>query len=69
MRRLKLRVTLNSDAVTVMERLALVPWETRAELAKQTGLSRIRVNLALSKLEHLGLVETFAKIKTPTGKQ
>lgn len=55
--RQKDRTVLGPDAVTVLERLFLVPFEDAGEVAKATGLPLDRVEAAFSKLRALGLVE------------
>jgi predicted transcriptional regulator len=63
------RFVLGLDAVAIIERLAVVPWESVEELSNSTGLSAERVIAGLAKARKAGLINTWPKGTTPKGKQ
>jgi hypothetical protein len=65
----QVKTVLGPDAIAVIERLAVVPWESVRELSVSCGLSPERVMAALEKAMKRGLVNTWPNGFSPRGKQ
>lgn len=59
-------IVLGPDAIAVIERLAVVPFESVRELTASTGLPADRVIAAMKKLEKLGLINSYQIGRTTT---